>query len=162
MLKLATLVFLATSVLSRRAVDPTAYRPRNLRKVDWYNHESMVQAPGFNWVLFGATWCPHTQDAIPIFDQVAQYYTRVNGYPINYMYCYVDEPRSWDYWKPETVGIRATYNVTVYPNIRMYYNGDYMHRFKSKRTMAKFQKYVNKVVPIIMDHVHSDAYVPGN
>merc|ERR1711881_307631 len=84
MLKLATLVAaLAASVLSRRAVDPTAYRPRNMQKVDWYNHEKIVQAPGFNWVLFGATWCPHTQDAIPIFDQVARYYTRVKGYNIN-------------------------------------------------------------------------------
>merc|ERR1711879_427560 len=98
---------------------------------------------------------------IPLFDQVASIYTVSNGYNINYYYAYVDKPRSWDYYNPKK-GLRTVYNVTVYPNIRMYYNGDYMHRYKGARTLEKFNRYLEKVIPIIMDHVNSDAYNPDD
>merc|ERR1712071_668684 len=81
------------------------------------------------------------------------------GYDINYYYAYVDRERSWDYWNKKK-GLRTIYNVTVYPNIRMYYNGDYMHRYKGARNMAKFKRYLDKVVPIITDHIASPSYNP--
>merc|ERR1711990_801433 len=86
---------LAAFTEARRQVDPTAYIPRHLNEVDYYNHDSYIQQSGFNWVFFGSTWCPHTQEAIPLFDQVAGMYTRSHGHNINYYYAYVDKPRSW-------------------------------------------------------------------
>jgi len=137
-------------ISARRATDPDAYRPRNLNRITWNNHENELQASGFHWVLFGATWCPHTQDAIPIFDNFAEYYQRSNGYRVNYHYAYVDERASYDYYGKKN--LRGMYNVTVYPNIRMYYNGDYMHRFKSKRNKQKLHSYFQKIVPIVLQH----------
>merc|ERR1712038_1330187 len=158
---MARFAILAVSLLAafsqgRRQVDPTAYVPRYLNEVDYY-----IQQSGFNWVFFGATWCPHTQEAIPIFDQVANTLVRSHGYDISYYYAYVDKPRSWDYWNNKK-GLRTIYNVTVYPNIRMYYDGDYMHRYKGARNMAKFQRYLNKVIPIIVDHINSPNYNPDD
>merc|ERR1712053_49089 len=165
-LNMARFALLAVSLLAafsqgRRQVDPTAYVPRYMQEVDFYNHDSYIQQRGFNWVFFGATWCPHTQEAIPIFDQVANTLKRSHGYDISYFYAYVDKPRSWDYWNNKK-GLRTIYNVTVYPNIRMYYDGDYMHRYKGARNMAKFQRYLNKVIPIIVDHINSPNYNPDD
>merc|ERR1711883_28844 len=143
------ILFTVGCTLARRATDPTAYRPQNLDKVTWDNHEYEVSGShGFHWVLFGATWCPHTQDGIKVFDQFAKYYKRSNGYNVNYHYAYVDERSSFDYCGQQS--LRGMYNVTVYPNIRMYYNGDYMHRFKSKRTINKLHSYFQKIVPIVL------------
>jgi thiol-disulfide isomerase/thioredoxin len=151
---LCMLVVVATStVYARRQTDPNAYRPRNLDKITYDNHEYELQAGGFHWVLFGATWCPHTQDAIPIFDKFAKHYTYSNGHRMNYHYAYVDERSSFDYYGQKN--LRGMYNVTVYPNIRMYYNGDYMHRFKSKRNFQKLHSYLQKVVPIVLQHTQN-------
>lgn len=152
---------LAALTESRRQTDPNAYEPRYMTEFDYYNHDQYIQSGGFNWVFFGATWCPHTQEAIPIFDQVAARYTRSSGYDIRYYFAYVDRPRSYDYYNNKK-SLRTVYNVTVYPNIRMYYDGDYMHRFKGQRSVEKFQRYLNKVVPIILDHIQSDAYNPDD
>ena len=94
---LLAVALLAAFASSRREVDPNAYVPTYLNEVDYYNHDSYIQQRGFNWVFFGATWCPHTQEAIPMFDRVASTYVRSGGYDINYYYAYVDKPRSWDY-----------------------------------------------------------------
>lgn len=156
---LAVTLLAAFSEASRRQSDPEAYQPRHMTELTFYNHDSYIQQRGFNWVFFGATWCPHTQESVPVFDQVAETYIRSNGYNINYYYAYIDRDASWDYYN-KNKGLRTLYNVTTYPNIRMYYDGDYMHRYKGGRELKKFKTYLDKVVPIIQAHIVSDKYNP--
>merc|ERR550534_2289595 len=142
---------LTNSFESRRSRTRDYYVPRNARKITWYNKELIVESPGFQWVLFGATWCPHTQSALPTFDQAVRQIPSIKGHKINYSYAYTDQASSHNP-RNSSQGVGLHYKVKEYPNIRMYYNGKYMHRFKKHARQGSLPHY-KAYLEILVDHV---------
>merc|ERR1711997_814433 len=152
---ISLLLFFTSNSISlarrRRPQTKDYYVPRNAQKITWDNKEVIVESPGFQWVLFGATWCPHTQNALPTFDEAVRKIQHVKGYRINYSYVYTDEESSKNP-RNQTQSVGLHYKVKEYPNIRMYYNGKYMHRFKKHARQGSLPHY-RAYLDILVDYV---------
>ena len=88
------------------------------------------------------------------FDYAARTINYINGYKVNFSYVYTDEASSKNPRKSaETVGIY--YKVKSYPNIRMYYNGKYMHKFKGgaggRNSVQHYKAYLDILVGKVIE-----------
>ena len=52
----------------RRAQAKDYFEPRYAQKITWRSRTQIERSRGFQWVFFGTTWCPHTQNAFPTFE----------------------------------------------------------------------------------------------
>ena len=110
---------------------PLSYS-KNATLLTWNNHHDFIQQPGFVWTLFGASWCGHTQAALPEFFEFSSKTDVFAGHEIAFGWTFVDIPSSRSPQDPN-INLRHIYNITRYPNVRLFFNGKYMNRFKGRK-----------------------------
>ena len=74
---------------------------KNATLLTWNNHKEFVTQDGFTWVLFGASWCGHTQAALPQYFDFSSKTDVYAGHEINFGWTFVDIPSSQSPFDPE-------------------------------------------------------------